>query len=312
MSDQEKLGIDLLGKINFLPEYYEPSIILSDFSENNDLNLDLPNFDSNYYDDIKNSKNQYNDENSMDEDNDYMNAYFITKSSTLYKRKKIFNIFKEKKKQKPTNKIIGRKKKRDASRNGNDDYDNNKEYHSKMKEDNLIQKIKVVFVNSSMNFINKRHKNYKIKINQKYERLVYKIKSEFAQVIKKDENLKFLQTSIRDLFSSDLSEKYSKQIKDFNRNQIAQLYRDNKEKEVIEILDKTVNCLLNDYVEGKYKDEGFSLDIDLNEIKEKMEKNNEKNINNYIQEYKAKVKDFGNIFEKKISRNRKPLGNNVC
>ena len=303
---------DLLGKINFLPEYYEPSIILSDFSENNDLNLDLPNFDSNYYDDIKNSKNQYNDENSMDEDNDYMNAYFITKSSTLYKRKKIFNIFKEKKKQKPTNKIIGRKKKRDASRNGNDDYDNNKEYHSKMKEDNLIQKIKVVFVNSSMNFINKRHKNYKIKINQKYERLVYKIKSEFAQVIKKDENLKFLQTSIRDLFSSDLSEKYSKQIKDFNRNQIAQLYRDNKEKEVIEILDKTVNCLLNDYAEGKYKDEGFSLDIDLNEIKEKMEKNNEKNINNYIQEYKAKVKDFGNIFEKKISRNRKPMGNNVC
>ena len=303
---------DLLGKINFLPEYYEPSIILSDFSENNDLNLDLPNFDSNYYDDIKNSKNQYNDENSMDEDNDYMNSYFITKSSTLYKRKKIFNIFKEKKKQKPTNKIIGRKKKRDASRNGNDDYDNNKEYHSKMKEDNLIQKIKVVFVNSSMNFINKRHKNYKIKINQKYERLVYKIKSEFAQVIKKDENLKFLQTSIRDLFSSDLSEKYSKQIKDFNRNQIAQLYRDNKEKEVIDILDKTVNCLLNDYAEGKYKDEGFSLDIDLNEIKEKMEKNNEKNINNYIQEYKAKVKDFGNIFEKKISRNRKPLGNNVC
>ena len=302
---------ELLGKINFLPEYYEPSIILSDFSENNDLNLDLPNFDSNYYDDIKNSKNQYNDENSMDEDNDYMNAYFITKSSTLYKRKKIFNIFKEKKKQKPTNKIIGRKKKIDISRNGNDDYDNNKEYHSKMKEDNLIQKIKVVFVNSSMNFINKRHKNYKIKINQKYERLVYKIKSEFAQVIKKDENLKFLQTSIRDLFSSDLSEKYSKQIKDFNRNQIAQLYRDNKEKEVIEILDKTVNCLLNDYAEGKYKDEGFSLDIDLNEIKEKMEKNNEKNINNYIQEYKAKVKDFGNIFEKKISRNRKPLGNNV-
>lgn len=302
---------DLLGKINFLPEYYEPSIILSDFSENNELNLDLPNFDSNYYDDIKNSKNQYNDENSM-EDNDYMNAYFITKSSTLYKRKKIFNIFKEKKKQKPTIKIIGRKKKIDISRNGNDDYDNNKEYHSKMKEDNLIQKIKVVFVNSSMNFINKRHKNYKIKINQKYERLVYKIKSEFAQVIKKDENLKFLQTSIRDLFSSDLSEKYSKQIKDFNRNQIAQLYRDNKEKEVIEILDKTVNCLLNDYAEGKYKDEGFSLDIDLNEIKEKMEKNNEKNINNYIQEYKAKVKDFGNIFEKKISRNRKPLGNNVC
>lgn len=302
---------DLLGKINFLPEYYEPSIILSDFSENNDLNLDLPNFDSNYYDDLKNSKNQYNDENSM-EDNDYMNAYFITKSSTLYKRKKIFNIFKEKKKQKPIIKIIGRKKKIDISRNGNDDYDNNKEYHSKMKEDNLIQKIKVVFVNSSMNFINKRHKNYKIKINQKYERLVYKIKSEFAQVIKKDENLKFLQTSIRDLFSSDLSEKYSKQIKDFNRNQIAQLYRDNKEKEVIEILDKTVNCLLNDYAEGKYKDEGFSLDIDLNEIKEKMEKNNEKNINNYIQEYKAKVKDFGNIFEKKISRNRKPLGNNVC
>jgi len=302
---------DLLGKINFLPEYYEPSIILSDFSENNDLNLDLPNFDSNYYDDLKNSKNQYNDENSM-EDNDYMNAYFITKSSTLYKRKKIFNIFKEKKKQKPIIKIIGRKKKIDISRNGNDDYDNNKEYHSKMKEDNLIQKIKVVFVNSSMNFINKRHKNYKIKINQKYERLVYKIKSEFAQVIKKDENLKFLQTSIRDLFSSDLSEKYSKQIKDFNRNQIAQLYRDNKEKEVIEILDKTVNCLLNDYAEGKYKDEGFSLDIDLNEIKEKMEKNNEKNINNYMQEYKAKVKDFGNIFEKKISRNRKPLGNNVC
>lgn len=303
---------DLLGKINFLSEYYEPSIILSDFSENNDLNLDLPNFDSNYYDDIKNSKNQYNDENSMDEDNDYMNAYFITKSSTLYKRKKIFNIFKEKKKQKPIIKIIGRKKKRDASRNGNDDYDNSKEYHSKMKEDNLIQKIKVVFVNSSMNFINKRHKNYKIKINQKYERLVYKIKSEFAQVIKKDENLKFLQTSIRDLFSSDLSEKYSKQIKDFNRNQIAQLYRDNKEKEVIEILDKTVNCLLNDYAEGKYKDEGFSLDIDLNEIKEKMEKNNEKNIYNYIQEYEAKVKDFVNIFEKKISRNRKPLGNNVC
>ena len=257
-------------------------------------------FKSNYF--LFNEKNKSDGikiVENIDEINN-KNSFLSTNGSTMKKEEKIFEITKEK-----NNRVkyhnLGRKKKRDKSKNGNI------KCHDKMKEDNIIQKIKNYFVQSCLDFINKRHKDYKIKNNLKHKKLLLlKIKFEFAQNIKKEENLKFLNSKLRQIFSSDLSEKIKTQYKNYNRNNIDELFRNNKELEVIEILDKTVKELMEDYVKGIYLEEGFSLDIDLEKIKEKLIKEGDNNnIEGYIYNYKKTVINLENIFESKISRKRK-------
>ena len=173
-------------------------------------------------------------------------------------------------------------------------------YHSKLKEDNIIQKLKVFFIKSSMTFINKRYENFLMKRGKKKARFLMKIKSIYAQTIKKEKNLEFLQIKIKDLFSSELSEKCTKINKDYNRNQINKIYEKNEAKEVIEILDKKVEELLNNYINGDYKDEGLFIEYDL----KKIEEFDEINKNNYAKKFIETAKNFSHIFKIKISRRK--------
>ena len=62
---------------------------------------------------------------------------------------------------------------------------------------------------------------------------------------------------------------------------------------------------MDDYSRGIYKKEGFSMDIDLKEIKEELVKEKDSNIDEYLNKYRNVVINFGNIFENKISRRKK-------
>ena len=263
--------------------------------------LDIPLFKSNYFNFKETNETNINNNKKDDEKIDEADckvSFLITNNSTMKKKEKIFDIVKKIKEIDAYPKL-GRKKKRDKRENGYF------KCHDKMKEDNIIEKSKALFIKSCLNFINKRHEDYKIKNNLKPEKLLYKIKSKYAQVIKKEENLEFFNLKLKQLFSSDLSGKIKKKFKDFNHNKIEELYRNNQEKEVIEILDKTVKELMDDYSRGIYKKEGFSMDIDLEEIKEELVKEKDSNIDEYLNKYRNVVINFGNIFENKISRRKK-------
>jgi len=215
------------------------------------------------------------------------------------KKEKIFLIVKNRKLDliNSSNHKKGRRKIKNVLR---DDIIEKVGYHSKFKEDNVIQKLKVFFIKSSMKLINKRYQNFLIKKGKRKTIFLMKIKSIYAQTIKKEKNIEFLQIKIKDLFASELSEKCTKINKDYNKNQINKIYEKNEANEIIEILDKKVEELLNNYINGDYKDEGYFIEFDL----KKNEQIDDINKNNYAKKFIETAKNFAHIFYTKKSRRK--------
>ena len=137
------------------------------------------------------------------------------------KRKRSFSLFdedferkynkkliedKEKEKKNKTNTEIkkGRKKKDDKIL-GN---------HNKMSPDNIIKKVKSILFKSIINFLNIVIKNTKEEENSKLLKLNYK----FVATMKKDKNLEYLNTKLKDLASNEISQKYSTKSDKANYN----------------------------------------------------------------------------------------------
>lgn len=233
--------------------------------------------------------------------------FLVTTSSNTESNKKIFSIIHD-----PSNRLNNKKKKKRNKQRGRwrkCEFKNNKKqeknYHSKSKQDNIIHKIKVFFIESTMNFINKRFKDFEAKKGNKSAKLLSRIKSEFTNTIKKEKNLIFLNTKIKDLFSCDLSEKYINLNKNFNKTKIKELYQKNEADEVIDIMEKTVEELLQNYINGDYEEEGFYIENDLNKERKKMIMNEEEDVDNYTQNFLETAKNFGYIFRNKIARRKK-------
>ena len=169
--------------------------------------------------------------------------------------------------------------------------------HDKYFKDNIILKIKRYFVNSTLNYINKKYNEY-LSIKKKKNRpLLKKIITDFYKVYSTEANQGFLNLYIYQLFSKDLSDKITKFSKDYNRKQIKLLYEKNKAKEVIEIMNFKVKEMYEIYISNKVFDYNFERDL-IAIIKEKDEeiKGEEKN------KYKSKVKDIANNLINFINR----------
>ena len=268
-----------------------------------------------FYNDRYDDKNFYNLNLNENEESVYEdNRLFIgpTSYNTENNKKeritqKIFYTIKDKTNQlnnelnKKQNKKRGRWKKGEFKNNKNKD----KKHHSKSNEDNVIHKIKVCFIESTMNFINKRYEAFTAKKGNKNAKFLLRIKSEFTDKIKKEKNLLFLNTKIKDLFSSDLSGKYTNFNKDYNKTVIKELYQKNEANDIIDIMEKTVEELLQNYINGDYEEEGFYIENDLNNEREKMENNEEENVDDYTQYFLETAKNFRKIFRDKIPRRKK-------
>ena len=74
--------------------------------------------------------------------------------------------------------------------------------------------------------------------------------------------------------------------------------------------EKTVEQLLKAYINGDYENEGFYIENDLKKEKEKMINNGEDNIDDYAKKFLETANNFGNIFRKKIPRQKK--NNETC
>ena len=178
--------------------------------------------------------------------------------------------------------------------------------HNKFSDDNVIQKIKVSLQESCYKYINKEYNkfyiNKNIKINQKF---IQRINPEEIKKKKKDDNLLWFKLKLKDLFSTEISSKYSKFDRNYNKRQIEKLYKENKAKNVIDILEKTIEEMLYDF----YNDtpiEGFeTLKDDLAKRKKKMEDEEEAPdiIEEYLKKYKNNAIGLKAIFKAKKSRN---------
>ena len=257
------------------------------FSIYNESKFKEPNIDTDSFIENENKITDFEDINILEfnkvcyDDNESEidpRTIFQTKHKKL-----IFNIYKVKKSKKK-----GRKKFGENTSEGT---------HDKTTSDIIKQKIKRRFIKSIWKYLNALYKKYLIQNKRKAKKtwvFLKKIKTNFTLPLKRSKNLEYFSMTLSQFFSSDLSGKYTKTDKNYNKKNIDKLYQENKAKDIIKLMNKTLEEVYKIYISKKIPE--FNLAHDLNEIQEK-EKENEGN--DYINRYNEKALNLIDIYKKR-------------
>ena len=209
----------------------------------------------------------------------------------LNKNRKIFKIIK-------INKKIGRIKSNSTL----------KGVHNKLSQDNIIRKIKGRFLEKLRLYINTEYRKYFFKKNKNSAKIINwlkKINPKVSRKIKKEENLKWFKSKINEIFSENVSLRYSLYSPNSNKKKIERLISVNEAKNVIDILNTDIETFYDKYINDE-KIEGFkTLKNDIEELKTYMEKTNQEKIKEYLSKYEYTAKNLKKIFRQKNSRNIK-------
>ena len=209
----------------------------------------------------------------------------------LNKNRKIFKIIK-------INKKIGRIKSNSTL----------KGVHNKLSQDNIIRKIKGRFLEKLRLYINTEYRKYFFKKNKNSAKIINwlkKINPKVSRKIKKEENLKWFKSKIYEIFSENVSLRYSLYSPNSNKKKIERLISVNEAKNVIDILNTDIETYYDKYINDE-KIEGFkTLKNDIEELKTYMEKTNQEKIKEYLSKYEYTAKNLKKIFRQKNSRNIK-------
>jgi hypothetical protein len=183
--------------------------------------------------------------------------------------------------------------------------------HNKYSEDNIIRKFKARFQDILLNYINYEYSKFlETKGKFKKIKILQRINPNESRKIGKADNLRWFSTKLKDLFSSDLSQKCSLYDSNYNKCTIENLYKNNEALNVINILEKEVIDLYDLY-RNNVKIDGFTtLEDDLKMLREKLEKENEEeeeeeDIELYLSNYRNIAMKLDEIFDKKKGRNKK-------
>ena len=266
------------SKNNFAFDSNDDSFYFLDENALNLGNILQQEIPKNYY--LNQQKNEEMIIPNEKDNNNIFNDIILKKLKT-----KIFNIKKEIK--------LGRKKKSSVK----------KGKHDKYVTDNIIRKFKVHLLKNIFNFVNSCFLINKCKNKRKnIINVIKKLSSFDIKSISKEDNLKWLDTPLKIIFSQNITTKIINCDKNYNNRLIKRIYEKGEEKEVIEILNKTIremwNIYINNSIEKNYI--GFkTLKDDLNDLKKLGE------TDSYIKKYEYVSKEFENIFNRIIPRKRK-------
>ena len=121
-------------------------------------------------------------------------------------------------------------------------------------------------------------------------------------LISKDNNLIWFNTKIKDIFSQNISCKFSNFESNHNKNLINRIYKKREEKKVINIMEKTIKDMWILYIK-ETKDNNYlgfkTLKDDINDFK----KNGE--TEEFIKKYKNVSIEFEKIFNSIKTRKKK-------
>ena len=212
----------------------------------------------------------------------------MKKKDELFQNKKIFEIVK-------INKRIGRIKK-DSDLKG---------IHNKFSQDNIIRKIKRRFHENLKNYINQEYKKFIFNKTQRKKGIknwLKKINPQISREIRKEDNLKWFESKIFQIFSENISKRYSSYNLDLNKKKIERLMKLNEAANVINILNTNIETIFDKYVNNEKIDGFKTLKDDIEELEKNMEKSNQENIKEYLSKYEYVAKNLKNIFLKKNQR----------
>ena len=106
--------------------------------------------------------------------------------------------------------------------------------HDKMHSDNIIKKLKAKLFDYALNFLN----NIISKGNGEYEKKLLKLDYKYINRLNREQDLKFLNMSLKNLFSKEISGKYSTKLKDFNKKYIKYILEKGKDDDTISFVFK--------------------------------------------------------------------------
>lgn len=207
-------------------------------------------------------------------------------SNNFIQKEKLFYITKEPKKKKKR----GRKK--NSSMGGK---------HTKFCYDNMTRKFKRVFFESILNFIKSSMKKVQTSANKYVKPILLKIKQNFISNTNVNFNKNLIQKKLREIFSNNISSKFSNYGLDYNRKLIEKIYNEKIQTKVIDILEMTfLECL--EHLRGsKHYEQLEGLEhaygIVINELENK---ENEE----YMGNFKEFVNRFEQYYENKRSREK--------
>ena len=210
--------------------------------------------------------------------------------NNLLKKKKIFDIEK-------VNKRLGRLKKNSNIRGK----------HNKLAEDNIIRKIKGRFTENLRQYINEEYQNYRVKMKKITNRKNWlkKINPKLSRTIKRTDNIKWFNLKLYELFSDNLSVKYTSYNIDSNKKKINNFILFTPSNRLKDIFNKTIDELYSRYISNQSIDEFKTLSDDLRNLESLMKKSGQDNINEHLKKYENIALNLKNILMQKAERNRK-------
>lgn len=176
--------------------------------------------------------------------------------------------------------------------------------HNKFAKDNVIRRIKVQLIKNIYEYINSLFNINNYGKSKKPINIIKKVNSLLIKSISKEDNLRWLDSTVEFFFSHNISVKLTNFEKDYNQKLIKRIIEKNEEKKVITILKKTIKEMLYAYVtnDEEQKFPGFkTIQNDIKNFKEKGEDNS------YIELYILIAKNFQNLFEIIKARRKRKL-----
>ena len=188
--------------------------------------------------------------------------------------------------KKLSNKILGRKRKKNILLNN--------QGHNKNSEDNMMRKIKTNLMEYILNLLNDSLKNKEYKF--------YRIDKNLMECLKKDFNLRLLNRTIEDIFYNEITSKKYRTPVDahINREVIDKIILEGREEDTIKILKMTFKDIITEIRTNQLKHIEFFkiIEIKENKIRE------DNNIKDYIDSLKELFSNYEIWFQKKKGRNR--------
>ena len=132
--------------------------------------------------------------------------------------------------------------------------------------------------------------------------MLRKIEPGICRKIKKEDNLKWFETKISDIFSESLSERYSNSSKDLNKRKIKRLFNLNENQNLINILNSEIEIYYDKYINDEQINGFKTIKDDVNDLRIQMKNMNQKNIEEYIKKYIYTAKNLKDIFLRKTPR----------
>ena len=189
---------------------------------------------------------------------------------------------------------------------------NNESTHNKYADDNIMRKCKFIILSQIMNFIN-------VKIKEKYNHIGYgtkikqlkKINKSQVTNIKVDYNIKFMNKQLKDIFSENISKRYTRFPLNKNEKLINELIneKDNEKKEYFNnLFSLTFSDCLNHFNGQKFVSILNDLELFkeiINDSKKLKKINVDINDKEYIEELRNYIENYEDILRSKKSRKRK-------